>query len=232
MAISWTTVSPVEAGDYYFRSTKDKPAQVVAVKDGIVTFQSGKKKRVSHIQGEWGGVIKSSVEPFGKHTSSSSTGESWRKKLEKFLLPILGFVIGTILHDPYLTFVDVEKGPKVEEDVSVTPHRISITVFPIFRNWGTKPGHIEKAVFSHRELHAYPDDVQLNYCEKTPITLASIYEGKRIVCNFVATIDPQKTHKEPAWFQVSYFGPGDHEIYTQTFEAVPLSKSAENTGGK
>ena len=105
-------------------------------------------------------------------------------------------------------------------------------MFPIFRNWGLKPGHIENAEFSPRELHLYPENVKLNYCNKAPISLLSVLSGKTIVCNFTATIYPRKQTKEEVWFQVSYYDPGGHEIHTETYSAKPNFKSAKNKGGK
>jgi hypothetical protein len=137
----------------------------------------------------------------------------------------------TFLLDPNFDYVGEEKTPKIEHDLSTNPHRISITVFPIFRNWGLRPGHIEKVEFSPRELHLYPEDLKLNYCDKAPITLLSIFSGKTIICNYVASIDPQKAIKAKVWFQVFYIVPGGHALAPVTYSVTPIVKPPENKGG-
>ena len=97
-----------------------------------------------------------------------------------FVGTILGGVGETLLNEPYISYVAEEKRPEIVLDIGPTQQRINITVFPIFKNWGLKPGHIENAEFSHRELHLYPEEVLLDYCNKAPISLTSCpYEALR-----------------------------------------------------
>lgn len=227
MPIKWVTERPEQSGNYWFRPAENKPPQVVRVQGGKVTFRSGKTKNIAHIQGQWGGVVTSSIEPIREYSSSKAKTETWPKLIGKLLI---GAIIGAILYEPYFSYVGEEKSPEIVEEIGPAQNRISITVYPIFRNWGLKPGHIENAEFSHRELHLYPENVKLNYCSKTPILLLSVLSGKTMVCNFTATIDPRKHNGEPIWFQVSYFGPGGHEIHQETYSATP--HSAEGRGGK
>jgi hypothetical protein len=228
MAMKWTPDRPVESGDYWFRSAKNKPPQAVTVQGDKVTFRSGKIKTISNVQGEWGGAVTSSDGPTREYSPSRPKTETWPKLIGKLLL---GAIIGALLYEPYFTYVKNEKSPEIVENFGTSQH-ISITVFPIFRNWGLKPGHIENATFSPRELHLYPDDIKLNHCDQAAISLLSVFSGKTIICNFTATINHQNQMNKEVWFQVSYYGPGGHEIYTETYSAAVTFKSAEGKDGK
>lgn len=236
MAMKWTPDRPTASGDYWFRRDENKRPQVVRVQGDKVTFRSGKAKNISNVQGEWGGAVSSSDAPISSHFApnesprvETSFSSIWKHPIA---LLLIGAVIGALLNEPYLTHGGEEKRPEFVQDLSANPHRISITVFPIFRNWGLKPGHIETVEFSPRELHLYPEGLKLNYCDKAPITILSIFVGQTIICNFVASIDPQKQKGNEIWFQVSYIVPGGHAVGPQTYNFSPILKPAENKGGK
>jgi hypothetical protein len=55
----------------------------------------------------------------------------------------LGGLGEPLLNKPNISYVAEKKRPEIVLDIVPTRHRINIMVFPIFRNWGPKPGHIE-----------------------------------------------------------------------------------------
>ena len=125
-------------------------------------------------------------------------------------LTFLLTLIGSLLIDPYFSYVADEKKIEIVEDFETVPFRVSFTVFPIFKNLGFKPGHIEDVKFSPVELHAYPDSVKLNGCDQAPISVLSVFSGKITRCQFVMTFDPNKAIKlkDQMYFQAAYYGPG------------------------
>jgi hypothetical protein len=228
--MKWTQDRPTESGDYWFRRTENKVRQVVRVQGDRVIFLSGKTKDISHLQGEWGGPVTSSSVSV---TSESPKTNSWFARIGTYIVTLLlGGIAGALINEPYFSYGGAEKVQEIVQELGTAPHKISFKVFPIFRNGGLKPGHIEDVKFSPRELESYPEDVKLNYCDKAPISLLSVFSGKTVICNFVATIDPRKTYKHQIYFQASYYGPGGHEIHTETYKAIPQYQPVENQGRK
>jgi len=220
-----TQDKPTQNGDYWFRRGKNKLPQIVRVQDGKVIFPSKKAKDISAVDGEWGGAVTSPGVPRDSRSESSTRADRWFSIGKPILLLLIGAIVGALLNEPYFTYVGDEKQPEIEQDLQGTPHRISFKVFPIFKNWGLKRGHIEDVKFTYRELALYPDAVILNYCDRAPISITSIFSGKTIICNFVATIDPKRLVKDQKiTFQVSYYGPGGHEIHTESYRAIPQFK--------
>jgi hypothetical protein len=218
----WIASRPTESGDYWFRSTEHAVPQVVTIKGKRVTFQSGKTKKLVDVRGQWGGVVIPPAWPMSKYSRSQPKTETWTKLIGKLLV---GAVIGALCYQPYFIYVADEKQPEIVQEISPDQERISITVFPVFRNIGLKPGHIEHAAVSPRDPQLSPENVKLNYCNTVPISLLSVFSGKTIVCNFTATSDTQK-QTGPIWFQVAYYGPGGHEIHMETYSAEPQLKPA------
>ncbi len=207
----------MESGDYWFRSTEHAEPQVVTIKGNRVTFQSGKTKKLVDVRGQWGGVVIPLAGPLSRYSRSQPKTETWSKLIGKLFV---GAVIGALCYQPFFIFVADEKQPEIVQEIGPNQERISITVFPVFRNIGLKSGQLESAAFSPRGPQLSPENVKLNYCNKVPISLLSVFSGKTIVCNFTATIDPQK-QTGPIWFQVAYYGPGGHEIHVETYSAEP-----------
>lgn len=227
MAMKWIPDRPKESGDYWFRLGESKPPQVVTVNVDKVTFRSGKSKHIAHVQGQWGDAISSSAVPISDVSPSKLKAQTWPKLIVGILLSaIAGGGVVTFWLDANFDYIGEEKTPKIEEDLSTNPQRFSITVFPIFKNWGLRPGHIEGVEFSARELHSYPEDLKLNYCDKAPVTLLSMFSGKTIICNYVASIDPQKGLKDGVWFQVFYIVPGGHALAPVTYRFDPRPAGA------
>lgn len=221
--MDWTREKPSESGTYLYRRGENKLPDVVTVQKETVIFRSGKRESIGTLRGEWGGPVEDQPPGVAGSHKLGAWGTVGLAAITAVITTFASHLVIALLSldEPNLVHVGDKTGGTAHQKLDNTHHQISFTLSPIFRNWGFRRGHVEELKVMPQDLQPYPDEVDIQYCDKSDI---GFLRSKVIECRVVVSINPKKTMPKLYRFNAAFYDANGSQLDLQYYAIEPVPK--------